>query len=144
MKVVTERNRKGISPVLATVVLVAITLVAATAIAGFIFGLMGTFTSTAQVAAGGSSCSGTPEVCTISLQNIGSANVGITGVCNVKFGGNNYLSSAVILSGNLNAGNTASVGCTAPGSAHATSGTQIVGSVSVGNGAYVQFAATAT
>jgi len=138
------RNRKGISPVLATVVLVAITLVAATAIAGFIFGLMGTFTSTAQVAAGPSSCSGTPEVCTISLQNTGSANVGITGVCNVRFGGNNFLSTAAILSGNLNAGNTASIGCTTPGSAHATSGTQIVGSVSLGNGAYVQFVATAT
>ncbi|HEV2138965.1 MAG TPA: archaellin/type IV pilin N-terminal domain-containing protein [Nitrososphaerales archaeon] len=144
MKVFTGRNRKGISPVLATVVLVAVALVATTAIAGFIFGLFGTFTSTAQVAAGTSSCSGTPEVCTISLQNIGSANVGITGVCNVKFGGNNYLSTAVILSGNLNAGNTASIGCTTPGSAHAASGTQIVGSVSIGNGAYVQFVATAT
>jgi flagellin-like protein len=137
-------KRRGISPVLATVVLVAVTLVAATAIAGFIFGLMGTFTSTALVAAGASSCSGTPEVCTISLQNTGSANVGITGVCNVRFGGNNYLSTAAILSGNLNAGNTASIGCTTPGSAHAISGIQIVGSVSIGNGAYVQFVATAS
>ncbi|HEV2226894.1 MAG TPA: archaellin/type IV pilin N-terminal domain-containing protein [Nitrososphaerales archaeon] len=144
MRFLYGRNRKGISPVLATVVLVAITLVAATAIAGFIFGLMGTFTSTATVASGASSCSGTPEVCTISLQNTGSANVGITGVCNIKFGGNNYLSTAAILSGSLNAGSTASVGCTTPGSAHASPGTQIVGSVSIGNGAYVQFVATAT
>jgi flagellin-like protein len=137
-------QRPGISPVLATVVLVAITLVATTAIAGFIFGLMGTFTSTARVAAGTATCSGTPEVCTVSLQNTGSANVGITGVCNVRFGGNNYLSTASIISGDLNAGNTASVGCTTPGSAHALPGTQIVGSVSIGNGAYVEFAGLAT
>jgi len=135
--------RKAISPVLATVILVAITLVATTAIAGFFFGLMGTFTSTAQVAAGTVSCSGTPEVCMISLQNTGTANVAITGVCNVQFGGTNYLSTAVIQSGSLNAGQTAMVKCTTPGSPHAIPGTLIVGSVSLGNGAYVDYAGKA-
>ena len=36
--------RSGISPILATVILIAITLIAAVAIAGFVFGLFGSFT----------------------------------------------------------------------------------------------------
>jgi len=39
------KHRRAISPVLATVILIAITLIAAIAIAGFVFGLFGTFTS---------------------------------------------------------------------------------------------------
>jgi len=45
MKIDSPRRRKAISPVLATVILIAITLIAAIAIAGFVFGLFGTFTS---------------------------------------------------------------------------------------------------
>jgi archaeal type IV pilus assembly protein PilA len=48
---VQKKNRKAISPVLATVILIAITLIAAVAIAGFVFGLFGSFTSSAQVSA---------------------------------------------------------------------------------------------
>ena len=47
------KSRHGISPVLATVILIAITLVAAIAIAGFVFGLFGSFTSAPQVSAQG-------------------------------------------------------------------------------------------
>lgn len=39
------KPRKGINPVAATVILIAITLTAAIAIAGFVFGLFGSFTS---------------------------------------------------------------------------------------------------
>jgi flagellin-like protein len=46
---VLRKNRKAISPVLATVILIAITLIAAIAVAGFVFGLFGSFTSSAQV-----------------------------------------------------------------------------------------------
>jgi len=49
LKIGSARRRKGISPVLATVILIAITLIAAIAVAGFVFGLFGTFTSTARV-----------------------------------------------------------------------------------------------
>lgn len=45
MRVDIPRRRRGVSAVLATVILIAITLVAAVAVAGFLFGLMGTFTS---------------------------------------------------------------------------------------------------
>ena len=50
MKIVQHgRKRKAISPVLATVILIAITLIAAIAVAGFVFGLFGSFTSSATV-----------------------------------------------------------------------------------------------
>ena len=135
--------RVAISPVLATVLLIAITLIASTAIAGFIFGLFGTFTSTAQVSAGTISCSGTPEVCMVSLQNIGSANTAITGTCNLAFAGGPYVGTAVMTSGNLNAGSKGVASCTAPGSSHAAAGSEITGSITLGNGAYVLFAGTA-
>jgi len=136
-------KRGGISPVLATVLLIAITLIASVAIAGFVFGLFGTFTSTAQVSAGTVTCSGTPEVCIIPLQNIGSGNTAVTGICNLAFAGGPYVGTAVMTSGNLGAGSSGVASCTAPGSAHAASGTEITGSISLGNGAYVLFAGTA-
>jgi len=49
MKISTPRRRKAISPILATVILIAITLIAAIAIAGFVFGLFGSFTSTPRI-----------------------------------------------------------------------------------------------
>ena len=137
------KSRRAISPVLATVLLIAITLIASTAIAGFVFGLFGTFTSTAQVSAGTVSCSGTPEICVVPLQNSGSGNTAITGVCNLAFAGGPYVGAAVMTSGNLDAGSNGLVSCTAPGSSHAAAGSEITGSITLGNGAYVLFAGTA-
>jgi len=136
-------KREGISPVLATVILISITLIAATAISGFVFGLFGTFTSTAVVSASGSSsCTGTPESCTLFLTNTGTSSVALTGTCRLNFGGSSYLGTASLVSGNLNAGNSATVSCVSSAS-HATSGSQITGSVAIGNGAQILFAATA-
>jgi len=137
------KSRGAISPVLATVLLIAITLIASTAIAGFVFGLFGTFTSTAQVSAGTVSCSKTPEVCVVPLQNTGSGNTAITGVCNLAFAGGPYVGVAVLTSGSLQAGGSGLVSCTAPGSAHAAAGSEVTGSITLGNGAYVLFAGTA-
>jgi flagellin-like protein len=136
-------NREAISPVLATVLLIAITLIAAIAIGGFVFGLFGTFTSTAQVSAGTVTCLGTPEVCTLVLQNIGSGNTAITGVCELNFAGGSYVSTAALITGSLKAGNSATVTCTGPPSQHAVAGTQISGYFTLGNGAEVLFAGTA-
>ena len=49
MKINSAKRRNAISPVLATVILIAITLIAAIAIAGFVFGLFGSFTTSARV-----------------------------------------------------------------------------------------------
>ncbi len=75
MQITTVEGRKAISPVIATVILIAITLIAAIAIAGFVFGLFGSFTSNAQVTAT-ASCyeSATTPYCTVSLSNTGTAN----------------------------------------------------------------------
>ena len=80
-KKVHRKNRKAISPVLATVILIAITLIAAIAIAGFVFGLFGSFTSTAQLSASNVSCTGpiAAIVCDLQVSNTGSSNVAITG-----------------------------------------------------------------
>jgi len=56
MKINSSRRRKAISPVLATVILIAITLIAAIAVAGFVFGLFGTFTSGQNLQLVGTSC----------------------------------------------------------------------------------------
>src|SRR5436853_7720715 len=45
-----ETGRRAISPIVATVLIVAVTLVASVAIAGFVFGVFGTSTNSAQVA----------------------------------------------------------------------------------------------
>ena len=140
---VTRRNARmrGISPVLATVILIAITLIAAIAISGFVFGLFGTFTNTARVEAISYSCTGTPEVCTVGLQNIGTANVVLFGSCTLTFAGTTYSGTAAVTSGSLNGGSTALVTCTGPAGSHAAVGSQVVGSILVSNGANILFSA---
>jgi flagellin-like protein len=44
-----KMNRKAISPIIATVLIIAVTLIAAVAIGGFVFGLFGASSNTAQV-----------------------------------------------------------------------------------------------
>jgi len=137
-------KRKGISPVLATVILIAITIVAATSVAGFVFGLMGSFTNTATVSASSVSCSGTPESCTLQVSNPGVGSTTITGICQLTFGGNSYLGTAAMVSGSLKGGSSAVVSCTSnTAGSHAAAGSQITGSFTVGNGANVLFSAPA-
>jgi archaeal type IV pilus assembly protein PilA len=72
---VRKQKRKAISPVLATVILIAITLIAAVAIAGFVFGLFGSFTSSATLSVSSSQvvCTGTgPWTCAVHVVNTGS------------------------------------------------------------------------
>jgi len=141
----TMRKRGAISPVMATVLLIAITLIAAVAAAGFIFGLMGTFISTAVVSAsGGASCVGTPESCTLYLTNSGSGNAALVGTCTLNFGGSRYIGTASIVSGSIGAGSSGTVSCVSnTAGSHAASGTQITGWVTISNGGEVLFAATA-
>jgi flagellin-like protein len=74
-----SHGRKAISPVIATVILIAITLIAAIAIAGFVFGLFSTNTNQANLSILGTvSCSS--GVCTLTVQNSGALAGEITGV----------------------------------------------------------------
>jgi len=91
MKITNNRKRKAISPVLATVILIAITLIAAIAVAGFVFGLFGTFTSSATLQLAVVSCySGstgagniaTSSYCILSVTNTGGSAGSVT-ACSV-------------------------------------------------------------
>lgn len=70
MKITNVMKRRAISPVIATVILIAITLIAAIAIAGFVFGLFPGFTASAQVTQGTSNLSAT-KLNTANVTNTG-------------------------------------------------------------------------
>ncbi len=84
---VHRKNRKAISPVLATVILIAITLIAAVAIATFVFGIFGTSASPATLsvlANPAPTCLASTGVCTMTVHNGGSASGSITGATSVN------------------------------------------------------------
>ena len=85
----TNQGRKGVSPVVATIVLVAVALVAAISLGGYITGLFGGFSSTQSIPIASIFSAGGTPILTFSTSNSGSATnitaltlsgVGITGV----------------------------------------------------------------
>jgi flagellin-like protein len=139
-----NRHRKAISPVLATVILIAITLIAAIAIAGFVFGLFGSFTSSAQVSAHVSKCTaGTGTTannnqCTVVLTNTGTSNVAVVGGSE-QIGGV-AVSCNAAPTGTIPASGSLQVTCLqAVATAAQTVGSQAIGSFSLSNGASVPF-----
>ena len=139
MKMATgKRSHQAISPVLATVILIAITLIAAVAIAGFVFGLFGTFTKTAQVQAAAVACSAAGKDCVLSLINSGTASTQ-TGGCTIAYGGSTY-AGTLSGGGTVTAGGSLPVTCTAPALSPAgTPGAPVTGSVYLANGGTIYF-----
>ena len=139
---VQRKNRKAISPVLATVILIAITLIAAIAIAGFVFGLFGTFTSTAQVSASVTTCTNVVKpICTLTLTNTGNGNTAPTGSCTISIVGTvlqgTFSSTATLVPGTPLVGATCTANtalAAAPGD-----GLAVSGSVGLTNGGSVLF-----
>jgi len=148
-------KRKAISPVLATVILIAITLIAAIAIAGFVFGLFGTFTSTARISATTVACAHTgagpgatvtDAYCQITLTNSGNS-PGTAQTC--AFTGSNG-AGAGILSATSTAATAATFTVTTTGpqtaycvaGAGTVAGTMATGTVSLSNGGSALFAGT--
>jgi flagellin-like protein len=138
-----KRNRKGISPIIATVIIIAITLIAAVAIGGFVFGLFGSFTSTAQVLVSSASCTvAAPVVCTLTLSNSGTANTAVLASTftltygGVKYGGS--CATGVVIT----AGSATPVSCTVGTSVAAVAGEQFTGSLGLANGGVVSFSGT--
>jgi len=87
-KIFNSLDKKGVSPVVATIVLVAVALVAAVSVGGFVTGLFGGFTAT-QTISSATYVAGSSPVLSFSTGNSGSATnitqviisgVGITGV----------------------------------------------------------------
>ncbi|MGD1055194.1 MAG: archaellin/type IV pilin N-terminal domain-containing protein [Nitrososphaerales archaeon] len=144
MKIVQHgKKRKAISPVLATVILIAITLIAAIAVAGFVFGLFGSFTSSAQISAVLVTCHNTaPANCAVSLQNTGSSNATPT-ACSLQIAGvatSGTTSTAAVTAGAGAIAETCALG--AGGAAGGAIGSTAQGSFTLSNGASVTFTGT--
>jgi flagellin-like protein len=150
-------RRKAISPIIATVLIIAVTLIAAVAIGGFVFGIFGSSSNSAQIAvtsqnlvgttmaAGGGSvsCATGSTANGITLTNTGTAAASATSV-SITFGGAVYsfpiVGSCIVTAAGNSAGNPLSItvgGVTVTG---ATSGQSYTGTVTMSNGAILIFA----
>ncbi|MEM3186087.1 MAG: type IV pilin N-terminal domain-containing protein [Conexivisphaerales archaeon] len=157
-------KKRAISPVIATVILIAITLIAAVAIGGFVFGLFGSFTKNAQVTViGVSASSGTSttakalcypstskslsgsgaDFINVTLTNTGTGATNVTSI-SVTFGGQTYtdatLSGSCFIGASGSNNSTLTVSFT-PG-ASSNPGEQFTGTVSLANGAELPFTGT--
>ncbi|MDG6981107.1 MAG: type IV pilin [Nitrososphaerota archaeon] len=154
MQITNVKGRKAISPVIATVILIAITLIAAIAIAGFVFGLFGSFTSTARLAVSATSISATSftttctTTCTITVQNTGTANAAITSITLV-YGGVTYTgtiataSQPTVTAGSSYTLELSVAGTWSPSSfGAASSGQAFSGSLGASNGGSISFTGT--
>ena len=142
-------KKKGISPVLATVVLIAMTMISAISIGGFVFGLFGNFSSNALVQAQYGSCSHDGSTCTLTLYNSGSANTSLNGgaaCATVKYNGVTVAATSCVgaPSNTVTAGGSVITTVTFGSNFNAVPGQQVTGSVYLGNGAIVLFSGTFT
>ncbi len=73
-----SNKRRAISPVIATIILIAITIVIAVAVAGWVFGLFGSYSKNNPVTilAASSTCT-SGSGCTITLQNTGGNSISV-------------------------------------------------------------------
>jgi flagellin-like protein len=131
-------TRRAISPVLATVILIAITLVAGVAIAGFAFGLFGTLGTTANLQVKLATCAGASGGGTILLNmtNTGGAAGTISGVTPT----NTFKQTGLPVTIPANTANK-QVSITAQ-TGFATSGQTVTGSLQVTGGSPVPFSVT--
>ena len=156
-------HRKAISPIIATVLIIAVTLIAAVAIGGFVFGIFGSSSNSAQVQVtgialvGATMAAGTGTVScstagssanTITLTNTGTAAAHANTVT-VTYGGAVYtwsLASCTVTpagkAGSSSAGNPLTITLGGTTVAGATSGASFTGTVSMSNGAILTFAGT--
>ncbi|MGP8125027.1 MAG: archaellin/type IV pilin N-terminal domain-containing protein [Nitrososphaerales archaeon] len=152
MNIEKHGKRKAISPILATVILIAITLVAAVAIAGFVFGLFGTFTSSANLQLVSTSCksgAAAAAFCSLYISNSGGSTGTVTGCFIYGVAGFANTIAAAPATATLAqpiTGGTASPGtgvsCTAVGAI--TSGAVVTGSLTVSSGSPLAFSAIAS
>jgi flagellin-like protein len=133
------RRRKAISPVLATVILIAITLIAAIAVAGFVFGLFGSFTSTARVSVEQAALPhGIVSAAGLTVMNTGTSNTVVNSMT-LTYGGVTCVPTITTTTATAGVSGIP-VPITALGSCVAgSSGETFVGSLATSNGAQVPF-----
>lgn len=125
-------RRRAISPILAEVMLIAITLVTATALSGFVFGMFGTLSSSAHVQVMSPSCTG--GVCTLYLSNTGTAPASVTR-CSIYGTAGTGVAGTPVPAGS----SRVSVACTDHSGSADGVGTAVSGSVALSNGMSIPF-----
>jgi len=139
---VRRHQRRAISPIVATVLIVAATLIAFAAVAGYVFGILGSGSATANVSVVSVSINHLMTAGTITVTNTGTAGTQISGVT-LTFSGTTCSPTAGTAL--VNSGSTVSVSVTAVGGcAASTSSTPYTGYVSLSNGEEATFAGTFT
>jgi len=122
--------KKGISPVIATIILIAITIVIAIAVAGWVFGLFGSYSRQGGVTilASASNCYSSTNSCIITVSNQGST--GVTVISASINGQQETLAASVPVS----AGTTATVSVSAASGQTLTSGETVNVQLGLSNG----------
>jgi hypothetical protein len=110
---------------------------------GYVYGLFGSFTSTAEVSSSVVTCSPlVPAYCIVDLVNTGSASTSVTG-CSLTVGGNSVAGTVSPTNPVVPAGGSVEVTCTLPsGESGGPSGSIVTGMIELSNGASVPFAGT--
>jgi len=142
MQINSAKRRKAISPVLATVILIAITLIAAIAIAGFVFGLFGSFTSTARVTVNAVALThGATPTGTMTAYNSGTSNANANGIT-LTYGGQTCPAAITGAPVAITAGTAPGIPLTITAGSCSTAsvaGQSFTGMLSMSNGAQVPF-----
>jgi hypothetical protein len=131
------KKRHGVSPVLAELLIIVVSIVAGVSVGSFGFQVIGNTGNTAVVSASVNSCAanGHNETCSLQLQNTGASNVQTTSVCTLGS------ATGIINPGQtVPAGGSLDVSCTAPGSSFLQTASVVTGWVVLSNGAYIYFA----
>jgi archaeal type IV pilus assembly protein PilA len=156
-------QRRAISPIIATVLIIAVTLIAAVAIGGFVFGIFGSSSNSGEIqvtgialvantessaGAGSVTCVTYSAANSLTLTNTGTAATTVTAV-SITFGGAVFtysVSGCTVTpageAGAAAAGNPLTLVLTGIGMTAATSGASYTGTVTMGNGAILIFAGT--
>ncbi len=165
---IASKSRRAISPIIATVLIIAVTLIASVAIGGFVFGIFAQGQNSAQIAVTGTAllaanflltgtatsftCATAASAAYLTLTNTGTGSAGVSSVSITWAGGNNAYSnsgtqaSCIVGAAGATGGNPATMFLIFPASkinsASATSGQAYTGTVTLTNGAQLLFTGT--
>ena len=136
------KKRSGVSPIVAELCLIAVLLITAVILSGFLFGTFSTYIPPAEIAAQATFCSasGGSETCQLVLANMGARIVSTDGSCSMTVGGS-YIKGTIQNGGIVPAGGSLDgVSCIVSG-AIASVGARIAGTIALTDGALVYFTA---
>src|SRR6267142_4535527 len=157
-----RRERRAISPIIATVLIIAVTLIASVAVSGFVFGIFGQGQNSAQVAVtgtalqaadfqtGGSTtsftCASSSSAAYLTLTNTGSGSASVSTVSVTWAGGNTAYSGPTNCNVGPSGSSTATTYVIFPITSTITpsaiSGQTYTGTVTLSNGAQLLFTGT--